>query len=167
MCFLYNIIQPLPHFSVLQLDGERWNCPFGSSPSCSDYAYKAGRKLGEVNRGQAVLQAVKQLCVWLKTTSSWNVNIPAGSHHALSPRCFTGGHDGLEGRGRQLGQDGRETDSFMTSQKCWKLYLRGASKGGKVLRGRRFCCEYLIQCTNRNTLTDDSNFIHIRIKRFI
>lgn len=97
MHFLYNIMLPFPHFSVLQLDGERWNCPFGSSPSCSDYAYKAGWKVGEVNRGQAVLQAVKQLCVWLKTTSSWNVNIPAGSHHALSPHCFTGGHDGPVG----------------------------------------------------------------------
>lgn len=45
------------------------NCPLRSSQlSCSDCAYKASRKLGEVNRGQALLQAVKQLCVWLKTT---------------------------------------------------------------------------------------------------
>ena len=29
----------------------------------SDCAHKASRKLGEVNTGQAVLQAVKQLCV--------------------------------------------------------------------------------------------------------
>lgn len=95
--FLCNVIMSLVHFSVFLLDGEWWNRPLGSSRSCSDCAYKASRKLGEVNRGQAVLQAVKQLCVWLKTTLSWNINIPAGSRHALSPYCFTGSHDGPGG----------------------------------------------------------------------
>lgn len=96
--FLYNLIMPLVHFSVFLLDGEWWNHPLGSSLSCSDCAHKASRKLGEVNRGQAVLQAVKQLCVWLKTILSWNINIPAGSHHALSPYCFSGRlHDGPGG----------------------------------------------------------------------
>lgn len=77
--FLCNVTLPLVHISALLLCGERWNCPLGSSLSRSDCAYKARRKLGEVNRGQAVLQAVKQLRVWLKTTLSWNINIPAGS----------------------------------------------------------------------------------------
>lgn len=35
----------------------------GSSQSCSDYAHKASQKLGEVNRGQEVLQPVKQFGV--------------------------------------------------------------------------------------------------------
>lgn len=54
--------------------------------SCSDYVAKASRKLREINRGQAVLQAVKQLRVWLKTTLRWNVNIPKAlaMHSALT-----------------------------------------------------------------------------------
>lgn len=95
--FLCNVMLPLVHFSVFLLDGEWWNYPLGSSLSCSDCAYKASRKLGEVNRGQAVLQAVKQLCVWLNTTLSWNINIPAGSRHALRPYCCTVSHDGPGG----------------------------------------------------------------------
>lgn len=51
----------------------------------------------EENGTQALLQAVKQLCVWLKTTLSWNINIPAGSCLAFSPYCFTGSHDGPRG----------------------------------------------------------------------
>lgn len=61
--FLYDIMMHLVHFSILLLGEERWNCSLGSSLSCSDYTYKAIRKLGEVNRGQAVLRAVKQLRV--------------------------------------------------------------------------------------------------------
>lgn len=120
--------------SLLQLDGEWWNCLLGSSLSCSDCAYKASRKLGAVNRGQAVLQAVKQLCVWLKTTLSWNINIPAGPRRALSPYSFTGRHDG-SGGSQQLGQDGEGGDSFMAWQEYWKWYLYGASKGGGYCGG--------------------------------
>lgn len=77
--FLYNVMLLLCFTSPRCRSMEnRWSCPFGSSLGRPDCAYKASRKQGEVNSGQAVLQAVKQPAVWLKTTLSWNVNIPAG-----------------------------------------------------------------------------------------
>lgn len=68
-----------------------------SLPSSSYCTYKPSQKLEEVNRGQSLLlQPVKQLYVWLKTILSCNINIPAGSHSALSPYSFTGSHGGAE-----------------------------------------------------------------------
>lgn len=90
-------------------------------------AHKASRKLGEVNRGQAALRAVKQLCVWLKTTLSSSINIPTCSWRAFKPHCFTGRHDG-PGGSRQVGQDGGRGNRFMTCQKFGKLYQHGDSE---------------------------------------
>lgn len=73
--------------------GEGWNCPLGSFLICSDCAYIT-YPVG--NGGQALLQAVKQSCVWLKTTLSWNINIPAGPRHALGSNCFTSNRDWAE-----------------------------------------------------------------------
>lgn len=74
-----------------------------SLPSSSYCTYKPSQKLEEVNRGQSLLlQPVKQLYVWLKTILSCNINIPAGSHSALSPYSFTGSHGGAEVGGGQL-----------------------------------------------------------------
>lgn len=130
--FLYPIMMP----PLLLLDGERWDCPFGSSLSCSDCAYKASRKLEAVNRGQVVLWAVKQLCVWLKTTLSWNINIPAGSRPCTQPLQLHRQPRWTRetGRGWEWGvaseKDGRGGESYMTWQKYWKWYLYEATKGG-------------------------------------
>lgn len=101
---------PLVHHSNVA----RWRMvklPFWIVSYC---AYKASRKLGEENGTQALLHAVKQLYVWLKTTLSWNINTPAGTCLVLSPYCFTGSHDG-PGGSQQLNQSRREgADSFMT-----------------------------------------------------
>lgn len=82
-----------------------------SLPSSSYCTYKPSQKLEEVNRGQSLLlQPVKQLYVWLKTILSCNINIPAGSHSALSPYSFTGSHGGGEvGGGRGGGLRWRRT----------------------------------------------------------
>lgn len=152
--FLYNVMLLLLHFSVLLLDGEQWNCPLGSSLCCSDYAYKASRKLGKVNRGQAVLQAVKQLCVWLKTNIELEHKHPSRLSSCAQPSLLHRQPWWTRGS-QQLGQDGGEGDSFMTKQNCWKLFLHGASKW------RCTESEYVCAASQTQTNTLNSSLIQL------
>lgn len=92
------------------------SCPLRSSLGRPDCAYKAGRKQGEVNSGQAVLRAVKQLAVWLKTTQSWNVNISEGLalHSALAASAAAW---------LDLGARSGWRRRFMCKETCWKSWF--------------------------------------------
>lgn len=62
--FLYNVMLPFAPLARRRCSArEAEELPVRSSLGRPDCAYKAGRKQGEVNSGQAVLRAVKQLAV--------------------------------------------------------------------------------------------------------
>lgn len=113
--FLYHVMLPFAPLARVAAERRR-SCPLRSSLGRPDCAYKAGRKQGEVNSGQAVLRAVKQLAVWLKTTQSWNVNISEGLalHSALAASAAAW---------LDLGARSGWRRRFMCKETCWKSWF--------------------------------------------